>query len=295
MNVPLNMIPDLCHGSNYCTTLTTCLVFRIMYFLRRLFASRHAGPVSPGSPACIPSLDGGRQGGGRSVRPVKGPTRSVQRGCADGSRNHVVPCSMGLAIIERSLRLGDVTTVTYAGKTYNTFQIGTQCWLRENLDVGGMVLGTEEQTDNDTIEKYCYDNNPANCATYGFYQWDEAMQYDTTQGVQGICPPGWHLPTLVEFQTLSATVGGDGNALKAIGQGSGGGAGTNTSGFSVLLAGIRMYDGLFGSLGSIAYLWSSTQTGATTVRSLDLNDYDGNVGLGYGYKYNGFSVRCLKD
>ena len=60
-------------------------------------------------------------------------------------------------------------------------QIGSQCWLRENLDVGTMVLGAQEQTDNGTIEKYCYDDNPANCATYGgLYQWNEAMQYDTT-------------------------------------------------------------------------------------------------------------------
>ena len=46
-------------------------------------------------------------------------------------------------------------------------------------------------TNNGIIEKYCYDNNPANCAIYGgLYQWNEMMQYTTQQGAQGICPNG---------------------------------------------------------------------------------------------------------
>jgi uncharacterized protein (TIGR02145 family) len=190
-----------------------------------------------------------------------------------------------------------IPTVDYAGKTYNTVQIGSQCWLRENLDVGTMVLGTQEQTDNETIEKYCYGDNPVACAAYGgLYQWSEAMQYDTTQGVRGICPPGWHLPTLAEFQTLSSTVGGDGNALKAIGQGTGGGAGTNTSGFSALLAGSRHDDGSFGSLDYYAYLWGSAQVSALPLRFLSLSYADGYIYLIYYFsKYYGFSVRCLKD
>jgi hypothetical protein len=83
-----------------------------------------------------------------------------------------------------------------------------------------MVTGVTAQTANDTIEKYCYNDDPLNCALYGgLYQWNEAMQWSTTPGTQGICPPGWHIPTYAEFQTLSSSVGGDGNALKAIGQG----------------------------------------------------------------------------
>jgi len=82
------------------------------------------------------------------------------------------------------------------GKTYNTVLIGTQCWMRENLNIGTRIDGSQNQTDNGTIEKYCYDDLESNCDIYGgLYQWDEAMQYVTTQGVQGICPAGWHLPT----------------------------------------------------------------------------------------------------
>src|ERR1035437_7497296 len=127
----------------------------------------------------------------------------------------------------------NVATVVYEGKTYNTVAIGDQCWLKENLDVGTQVNGSLEQTNNGTIEKYCYNNDPANCTTYGgLYQWNEAMQYVTTPGTKGICPTGWHIPTYAELQTLATTVSNDGNALKAVGQGTGSGAGTNTSGFS---------------------------------------------------------------
>src|ERR1035441_9850769 len=83
----------------------------------------------------------------------------------------------------------NVATVDYAGKTYNTVAIGDQCWLKENLDIGTMINsinggtnGDGNQTNNGTIEKYCYNDDPANCTKYGgLYQWNEAMQYVTTE------------------------------------------------------------------------------------------------------------------
>ena len=187
-------------------------------------------------------------------------------------------------------------TVTYLDKTYNTVQVGAQCWLKENLDVGTMIDGSVDQTNNGTIEKYCYNDDPANCMTYGgLYQWDEAMQYSTTPGAQGICPPGWHIPTLAELETVKTSVGGDGNALKAIGQGTGSGAGTNTSGFSTLLAGYRYYDGTFSNRGGSATVWSSTQYDAALAGGLYLNNGNAYVNLANYGKYYGFSVRCLQD
>jgi len=182
------------------------------------------------------------------------------------------------------------------GKTYNTIQIGDQCWLKENLDVGTRIAGSGNQTNNSTIEKYCYGDSDANCTTYGgLYQWDEAMQYSTSPGTQGICPDGWHLPTLAEFQTLRDAAGGSGNALKAVGQGGGSGTGTNASGFSALLAGYRHYNGNFYGLGNLAYFWSSTESSATNAGNLGLSTSNSSIYLGYGPKGNGFSVRCLKD
>ena len=45
-----------------------------------------------------------------------------------------------------SFACGD--TVDYEGQTYSTVQIGTQCWFAENLNVGDMITGVTEPTDN---------------------------------------------------------------------------------------------------------------------------------------------------
>lgn len=186
--------------------------------------------------------------------------------------------------------------VSYGGKDYNTVLIGSQCWLKENLDIGTMIDGNVDQTNNSTIEKYCYGNAPSSCNTYGgLYQWNEAMQYITTEGSQGICPPGWHIPTYAEFQTLRTTVNNDGNRLKAIGQGSGGGAGTNTSGFSALLAGIRYYQGSFLWLGGSAYFWSSREAYTTNAYYLSLTSTSNSISLYDMQHVYGLSVRCIKD
>jgi len=188
-----------------------------------------------------------------------------------------------------------IPTVAYAGKVYNTVQIVSQCWLKENLDVGTRIDGTVNQTNNGTIEKYCYNDAPTNCTTYGgLYKWYEAMQYVTTSGTKGICPTGWHIPTDAEFTTLSTTVNNNSNVLKAIGQGSGDGTGTNTSGFSALLAG-RNYGGSFYYLGVEAIFWSSTENGPPYADDMDMF---GNGSYFSFYRYNkeyGVSVRCIQD
>jgi len=183
------------------------------------------------------------------------------------------------------------------GKVYNTVLIGNQCWLRENLDLGTRINGSQPQINNNTIEKYCYDDNPANCNTYGgLYQWDEAMQYVTTEGTKGICPTGWHIPTLAEFMTLGQAVVGDANALKAVLQGTGNGAGTNASGFTALLAGDRFDNGYFENLSFDAYFWSSKQYDATGAGNLNLYYDDDIIYLGLNDdKEYGFSIRCIKD
>jgi uncharacterized protein (TIGR02145 family) len=78
------------------------------------------------------------------------------------------------------------------------------------------------------------------------------MQYSASGGnIQGICPSGWYiLPSDAEQSTLSSAVSGDGNPLKAIGQGVNNGTGSDTSGFSALLTGYRLYNaGTFSDLG----------------------------------------------
>ncbi len=198
------------------------------------------------------------------------------------------------------------STVFYQGVDYNTVLIGSQCWMKENLRVGTKIAGNTNQSNNSTIEKYCYDDNDANCTTYGgLYQWAEAVAYtngatNTTSpspafsgNIQGICPPGWHIPTIAEFETLKTAVGEDGNALKAVGQGTG----TNTSGFSALMAGYRSSTfSNFASLGTLGATWSLTETTSPNVNYLELGEGGSNITLtGSTNKAFGFSVRCLKD
>lgn len=187
-------------------------------------------------------------------------------------------------------------TVEYEGVTYHTVQICEQCWMRENLNVGEWNWGGLPQEDNGLLEKYCFNDELVNCTYYGaLYQWGEAMQYATATGSRGICPPGWHIPTYEEFLALEAATGGDANQIKALRQGSGSGAGTNTTGFSALLGGYRHQDGHFSITGYQTYFWTSTAQSTTTTRSLYLfynyNDYYINdIAKGYG-----LSIRCVGD
>jgi uncharacterized protein (TIGR02145 family) len=193
----------------------------------------------------------------------------------------------------------------YGGKIYHPIQIGDQCWLKENLDIGKMINsvtggsnGNGRQTDNDTIEKYCYNDIPANCDIYGgLYTWDEAMQYVTSEGARGICPPGWHIPTDAELITLGTTVGSSSNSLKAIGVGTGAGAGTNISGFSALLAGyyIGWFIPPFGRIDSGATFWSSTQYNSTDAYLIQLYQSNDYIFYGEADKKAAYSIRCIYD
>ncbi len=200
-------------------------------------------------------------------------------------------------------------TVTYAGKTYNTVQIGTQCWFKENLNIGTRINGYLNQTNNSTIEKYCHNDLESNCDIYGgLYQWDEAMQYSTTEGVQGICPTGWHIPTDAQWCTLTQYIdptvncnevgwsGTDvGTKMKSTTGWYGGGNGTNTSGFSALPGGSRDYNGSFNDVTNYTYFWSSSQFDAAGAWFRYLYYDYAYVSRSGNYKTYGFSGRCLKD
>jgi uncharacterized protein (TIGR02145 family) len=205
-------------------------------------------------------------------------------------------------------------TVDYEGQVYNTIQIFSQCWLKENLNVGTMISGWDEMTDNGIIEKYCYNNEPDSCTKYGgLYQWNEMMQYTTQQGSQGICPPGWHLPTDEEWKVLEGAVDsqygiGDNNwdysdyrgydagtNLKTTSGWNYNGNGTDLFGFSGLPGGYRDSDGYFYNVGSNGYWWSSTEDYNDYAWYRSLFYYGPEVGRYYDVEDYGFSVRCLRD
>lgn len=199
-------------------------------------------------------------------------------------------------------------SITYEGQVYNTVEVGTQCWFKENLNVGVYIDGNQEQTDNGQIEKYCYENNIANCNTYGgLYQWNEVMQYVTTQPAQGICPSGWHIPSDAEWKILegnSDTQYGVGDPEWDLWDARGYDAGkrlkstlgwdlnigTNATGFSALPGGQRETSGIFYSIGSFGYWW--TANGGHYRRLYSHWDL---ITRSTFSNATGNSVRCLKD
>lgn len=204
--------------------------------------------------------------------------------------------------------------VVYGGKTCHSVIIGEQCWTVENLDIGIQILGNLEQTNNGLIEKYCYDNNLANCAVYGgLYQWAEMIQYlngatNTTSWnplptghVQGICPAGWHVPSDPEWTLLTTYLGGEsvaGGPMKENGTthwASPNTGATNTSGFTALPGGYRYRIGTFIDLEYGAFFWSSSQYSLSHTWYPSLSFGSAIVGRDYSSKANGFPGRCLKD
>lgn len=190
-------------------------------------------------------------------------------------------------------------TVSNAGSTLSYVLTSSQAWATTNLNVGTMIAGTASPSNNGIIEKYCYNDSEANCATYGaLYTWDEAMQYSTTPGAQGICPSGSHIPTGNEWKTLEMSLGmtqtqADATGWRGTDQGtqlkSGG-----SSGLDVPLAGYRSTAGSFAHLGSNAYVWSSSESGGSAW-SRSLNSGYAAVGRSTYVKARGFSVRCLEN
>jgi uncharacterized protein (TIGR02145 family) len=207
-----------------------------------------------------------------------------------------------------------VPTITYGGQVYNTALIGTQCWLRENLNIGTMINSGTSQTNNGIIEKYCYENNQANCTLYGgLYQWNEMMQYVTTPGVKGICPNGWHLPTDEELKVLEGYADSQynypdpvwdqtgwrgfdaGKNLKSTSGWDSNGNGADLYGFTALPGGYWGYFGVFINLGSLGTFWTSTENNSTTAWYRVIDSSADKIYRSSYNKGNGHSVRCLKD
>jgi len=203
---------------------------------------------------------------------------------------------------EEIFTCGDPFTDPRNGQVYTSVQIGTQCWMAENLNIGEMINGGSNMTNNSVIEKYCYNNDPANCESYGgLYQWNEMMEYTTTQGVQGICPSGWHIPTDGEWTTVTDLLGGAsvaGGKMKETGTTHWwppNTAATNESGFSSLPGG--QYNGYasFTALGYGGYWWSSTETSSTGAWGWSMYHRSGGVYRNNWIKTNVFSARCVRD
>ncbi len=219
----------------------------------------------------------------------------------------------GNIVTDLIMECGDTIIDIRDGQQYTTVMIGSQCWLAENLNIGTRIDGIDDQMDNDTIEKYCYDNLESNCETYGaLYQWDEAMQYETSPGIKGLCPSGWHIPTDHEWKVLEGTVDthyGIGDPVWNISDIRGFDAGLNlksTSGWASSGNGADLYDfkalpGGYGTLGvfynitELAGFWTSNQTYPSSVWMRGLMNISNSIGRGEADINDALNIRCLKS
>jgi uncharacterized protein (TIGR02145 family) len=173
------------------------------------------------------------------------------------------------------------------------------------------------------LEKYCYNNDTANCAIYGgLYQWAEAVQYQNgasntaspspafSGNVKGICPTGWHVPSDGEWCTittfLDSTVncsvigwtgtnaGGKMKSISGLWSSPNSGA-SNSGGFSILPSGYRMTNGTFYDINNLTLVWSSSENSNSNVIPLNLVYYSPRIYQQIIDKIHGFPIRCLKD
>ena len=195
-------------------------------------------------------------------------------------------------------------------KVYKTIKIGAQTWMAENLNYFDKAL-------ND--RSWCFgasnSTTTANCAVAGrLYTWaaaiDSAKLYNDKSidcghrktctlpdTVYGVCPPGWHLPTLAEWNTLFTAVGGSyaGKVLKSQTGWFDNYGGTDDVGFTGLPVGIRNYDGdAFDDDAFETRFWSATEYSSYGAYYMDLFTSD-DASVNTGNKHYGFSVRCLQN
>jgi uncharacterized protein (TIGR02145 family) len=173
-------------------------------------------------------------------------------------------------------------------KSYPTVQIGGQCWFATDLNYGTMISSSSHQRDNCINEKYCYNDLATNCGDQTYYQWDEIMRYDDTPAQQGLCPPGWHVPTEAEWNTLFSFYinnGFAGSPLKYSGY----------SGFNALLSGVNHFNRQWDFNNFATFFWSSTAYGSLKAWAHGMNDYNPSVSFYPSSRVNAFSVRCCKD
>ncbi len=168
---------------------------------------------------------------------------------------------------------------------YPTVQIGTQCWMATNLNYGTEIPYTTPQRGNCIPEKY---ESAVGSWQSAVYQWDELMCYQDAEGLQGLCPPGWHMPSESDWNQLFVFYQGNAFAGSPL-------LYSGYSGFNVQLTGISGFNKNWYFDGFATMFWSSTSHGPWKAWAHGMNDYNYSVSYYPSYRANAFSVRCLRD
>jgi uncharacterized protein (TIGR02145 family) len=171
------------------------------------------------------------------------------------------------------------------GKSYSTVQIGSQCWMAEDLAYGYTIDESTNQRDNCIPEKYIRNSSSV---IRNYYHWDEIMNYGISLGDQGLCPPNWHVPSEADWNTLFANYTSNAFAASPLKY-------TGFSGFDALLAGARHLNKMWDYSGFAGFFWSATAHGVNKAWGHGMNAADPSVSLYPALRSNAFSVRCLRD
>ncbi|MEI6887811.1 MAG: FISUMP domain-containing protein [Bacteroidales bacterium] len=196
-------------------------------------------------------------------------------------------------------------TFEYGGQVYHTIIIGTQCWMKENMNLGNWLDQSQNQTQqkNATVEKYCYGNDFINCDLWGgLYMWEEMLHYETTPGAQGICPSGWHVPDSKDWKQVIRFLGGTelaGGKMKSTGNRDwwvpNVGA-SNSSQFCAFPGGyFDFVTQTWNDVHNAAYFWSSESISTTTSVGLQLIRKGTEAELYEEYNPSALSLRCIRD
>lgn len=188
------------------------------------------------------------------------------------------------------------------GNDYTPLILGTQTWLRENLE-------TAHYANGDVIAQPGADWGLVTTSTGGWcnYNDDPAAGYGKLYNAyavsdpRGLCPTGWHVATDVEWTALENFMGGSGQAgsyLKSPNDWTPPNILANSlSEFSALPGGNRRGAdvSIYETLGTMGRFWTATEVNADEALAKDMVNNAANVGTNTFNKRYGFSVRCVKD
>ena len=217
-------------------------------------------------------------------------------------------CSLDVTTIRKEISnvvdVVDVVDVPCPNCIDHDVVIGTQTWAGCNANVSTYANGDTIPQVTDptawsglTTGAWCYYNNdPLNEPIYGkLYNW-----YAVNDN-RGLAPNGYHIPTDVEWTTLTDYLGGEsvaGGKMKEVGLchwDTPNIDATNTSLFTGLPGGYRSYSGNYFFIGYYGYWWSSTEGSTNSAWYRNLYTLNGGAYRSNFNKKNGFSVRFIKN
>ena len=209
-----------------------------------------------------------------------------------------------------------VSLVSYEGYDYHTTAIGLQCWLRENLRTHKFKDGSDiphvtvsgDWSSLTTPAWISYANNATNGTNYG-----ELYSGQTANDARGVCPAGWRVPSLTDFNNLIAASGGSNagpklRSCRTPGSPLGGTCDTNTHpywnyssinygtdyyGFSALPAGYS--GGTSTGLNNYAYFWTSSVVSSSINNYASITYGSAAVTTAQTNLSIAFTIRCVKN